>query len=128
MAAHRVKNLLHPLHVLCHEGLLHLHLIDLLTELLAQSLDLGEGDGGVSPRAGSLGTRSFAPTMVCTELGGVQGMAWAGLGLQHILSSSSPAARGGADPRGGDCLREAPGAGKSLYLGDFFFIGFHFLH
>lgn len=51
VAAHRIKILHNPLHVLCYTGLLRLHLSDLLTELLAQSPVLGQREGGVSPRA-----------------------------------------------------------------------------
>lgn len=45
-AAHRLERIQQ---LLCHAGLLHLHLSDLFTELLALSLELGEGHGGVSP-------------------------------------------------------------------------------
>lgn len=63
----------------------------------SQSSDLGEWDGRVSLRAGSLMTRFFA-SMVCTEQGqcraqpGWHRALWAGLGLQHILSSQEGAA------------------------------------
>lgn len=85
VAAHRAKILLHLLHFIYQAGILHLHLSDLLTEPLAQSSDLGEGDGEVSPRAGSLSPGSLHPPWSAQSWG--QFRAWPGQCLQHILSS-----------------------------------------
>lgn len=54
VAAHQATHLLHRPDILCHAGLRRLHAIDLYK-------GLGEGVAGVSPRAGSQGTRTSPP-------------------------------------------------------------------
>lgn len=113
VAAHQVKGLLDGPDVLCH--VLHLQVLDLLVDLLAQSPELGEGDGRVSPRAGSLGPRSFAPTRARGSTGPSQ--AGTRLCRQGLAFSTSSAAKKGqqllksmrnADPKGGDDSGGAP--------------------
>lgn len=106
--------------------------------LLAQSPDLREGDGRVSPRADSLVPRPWSAQSLGQRRAqpGWHRALWAGLGLQHILSSQEGAAdpqkhEGCRPPQEGVLQGEHPeGLGRpsalmvSLSLGSTFFLIF----